>query len=124
MYYLIISSTFLICIIISFFIGKRITKKSFNKVLSRGTGKMGIIRFEVFPGIKGYIEIEELDSVNNSLTKIIIHDVLLDRDSKETSKKDALKKWGGNDWVRTSEIKWYDNNSQKIRDNKINELLK
>jgi len=115
-----------LALIIGFIIGKILTKKYILKSLSRGTGRMGIIRFNngsSYSLCSGVIEIEELE-VCDDLTKIIIHKVIPDRCSDVQSRYRFLQKWGANDWVSTKKINWYDDNTQRIRDSKIEEILK
>lgn len=112
----------LIGLTIGYIISKKITTKKIYKKLNSGTGKMGLIRIHnSFSSARGNIEIEELQ-VAGEMTKILIHNILPDRDSK-TKGEDLLKSWGCNDWVKTSIIVWYDDNAQRIRDNKLKEIL-
>lgn len=127
MTYFITSITFLIIgYLIGYLITNRKSKIEINKVyekLRMGTGKMGIIQFHnSFSGDHGIIEIEELE-VAGEMTKILIHDVIPDRSSGTKNKEDLLKKWGGNDWVKTHTIIWYNDNTQRIRDIKLKEIL-
>ncbi len=124
MIYLFTSIGLIVGCLIGFLISKGITMKKVKAVLNRGTGKLGIIRFEYgYDDIYGCIEVEELE-IAGDLTKVIIHDVLPDRKSTVQSRGGFLKKWGKNDWVETKYIKWYDDNAQRIRDNKIEEIFK
>ena len=116
---IIIITSLLILLPIVYWISKRITaKKTKRKILSeltKGTGRMGIIRFS---GTSyGFFEVEELVVAGNR-TKVILHDVIIDRDDSIQDKEKVLKKYGGNEWVNTETIIWYDNNSQKMRNNK------
>ncbi len=124
MIYLITSILLILGSVTGFILGKKFTKKSILLSLSKGTGKMGVIRYKhSYKSIFAYIEVEELETAGK-LTKVIIHDVIIDRASAAISKEKVLAEWGGNDWVNTIDVIWYNNNSQKIRDIKINEILK
>jgi hypothetical protein len=103
--------------------GKKVGSKEITDKLRKGTGKMGIISvLNEYSNHIGYIEIEELEVAGN-ITKVIIHDVTPNRTSK-LNREEFLTKWGGNDWVRTEIIRWYDNNTQRLRDSKIEEIFK
>ena len=122
MYFFIILSL-IVGLSIGYLISKKRTAKHIYNKLKMGTGRMGIIRIhDSWANAAGIIEVEELE-VAHDLTKVIIHDVIPDRASQVKSKDELLKKWGGNDWVKTSHITWYDNNTQKIRDHKLEEIL-
>lgn len=126
MLYALIPITLIIGYIIGYLITKRKYKTEINDIYSKlrkGTSKMGIIQFNnSFTGDRGIIEIEELE-VAGEMTKILIHDVIPDRSSGTKNKEEMLKKWGGNDWVKTHNIIWYDDNTQRIRDIKLKEIL-
>lgn len=120
---IIIIISLLISLPIVYWVGKKISsKKTKQKILSeltKGTGKMGIINIKTPYCV---LEVEEIVVAGNK-TKVIIHDVIIDRDGSEQDKDKVLKKWGGNDWILTERITWYDNNSQTIRDNKLKSIL-
>jgi len=121
---IIIITSLLILLPIVYWISKRITaKKTKRKILSeltKGTGRMGIIRFS---GTSyGFFEVEELVVAGNR-TKVILHDVIIDRNDSIQDKEKVLKKYGGNEWVNTETIIWYDNNSQTMRNNKLEKIL-
>jgi hypothetical protein len=120
MIYLYFTLVILISSTIGFIVGKKITKKKIYKDLNKGTGRMGIIRVANSPAY-GFIEIEEVDAAGE-YTKVIIHNIFIDKDSSVSNER-FIKTWGGNDWVRTNTIVWYDNNSQKIRDTKLKSIL-
>jgi len=126
MLYALIPITLIIGYLIGYLITNRKSKIEIKKVydrLRKGTGKMGIIQFHnSFSGDRGIIEIEELE-VAGEMTKILIHDVIPDRNSSITKKEELLNKWGGNDWVKTHTIIWYNDNTQRIRDIKLKEIL-
>lgn len=121
---IIIIISLLILLPITYWISKKITaKKTKRKILSqltKGTGRMGIVRYA--SGNYAFLEVEELIVAGNR-TKVRIHDVVIDRDNTEQDKSKVLKSWGGNDWIKTENIIWYDNNSQTIRNNKLEEIL-
>jgi len=126
MLYALIPITLIIGYIIGYLITKRKYKTEINDIYSKlrkGTSKMGIIQFHnSFTGDRGIIEIEELE-VAGEMTKILIHDVIHDRSSVTIKKEEILRKWGGNDWVKTHTIIWYNDNTQRIRDIKLKEIL-
>ncbi len=126
MLYALIPITLIIGYIIGYLITKRKYKTEINDIYSKlrkGTSKMGIIQFHnSFTGDRGIIEIEELE-VAGEMTKILIHDVIPDRSSGTIKKEEILRKWGGNDWVKTHTIIWYNDNTQRIRDIKLKEIL-
>ena len=126
MLYALIPITLIIGYIIGYLITKRKYKTEINDIYSKlrkGTSKMGIIQFHnPFTGDRGIIEIEELE-VAGEMTKILIHDVIHDRSSVTIKKEEILRKWGGNDWVKTHTIIWYNDNTQRIRDIKLKEIL-
>ena len=126
MLYALIPITLIIGYIIGYLITKRKYKTEINDIYSKlrkGTSKMGIIQFHnPFTGDRGIIEIEELE-VAGEMTKILIHDVIPDRSSVTIKKEEILEKWGGNDWVKTHTIIWYNDNTQRIRDIKLKEIL-
>lgn len=123
MIYLLIPLSLVIGLLTGYFISKKVTTKNIYNKLKVGTGRMGIIRVhDSWANACGIIEVEELE-VANEMTKVIIHDVIPDRASQVKSKDELLRKWGGNDWVKTTHITWYDNNTQKIREHKLEEIL-
>jgi len=124
MIYFFIILSLIVGVTIGYFISKKRTTKQIYNKLKKGTGRMGIIRVhDSWANAAGIIEVEELE-VADEMTKVIIHDVIPDRASQVKSKDELLKKWGGNDWVKTIYITWYDSNTQKIRDHKLEEILK
>lgn len=123
MIYFIFAVILVVSTFITFTIGKKVSKKKIYEGLNKGTGRMGIIRFhDSWSDAHGIIEVEEVDTAGDR-TKVFIHKVIPDRNSKVTSESSLLKSWGGNDWVISSQITWYDSNSQKIRDAKLKSIL-
>lgn len=123
MIYTIFALVLVITLISGFMVGKKITMRKIYNNLSKGTGRMGIIRVsDSWSNIRGVIEVEEMETAGEN-TKVIIHKAIADRDSSSKSESEILKKWGGNDWVKTSSITWYNSNSQKIRDAKLKSIL-
>ena len=79
---------------------------------------MGIIHRR--GGLRSHtIEIEELQ-VAGGLTKVRVETII--KEKGEYKSDDELLK-GFGEWVDTSDIIWYDDNSQKIRKNKLEKLL-
>ena len=88
---------------------------------SKGTGRYGIIEYS--SGYNSFfIEIEEIETAGE-WTKVRLIDVYESRSSSESTTSDLLKKCGFNEWTQTKRITWFDNNSQKVRDKKLNEIL-
>lgn len=107
--------------VISFIIGTIHVKRKYRKILSKGTGRYGII--ECTSGYSSFfIEIEEIETAGE-WTKVRLIDVCESRSSSEATTSDLLKKCGFNEWTQTRRITWFDNNSQKVRDKKLNEIL-
>jgi hypothetical protein len=107
--------------LIGYKLGYKKSKSELNEKLNSGTGRMGIIRVSK-AGAYAFLEVEEV-YVAGQRTKVIIHNVSIDRESSESSPDKVLQNWGGNDWVPTGDIIWYENNSQTIRDSKLNSIL-
>ena len=107
--------------IISFLFGTIYMKTKYRKIRSKGTGRFGIIRYNSSYR-HFFIELEELE-VAGEWTKIRIIDIFQNRSSSESTTTELLKNVGFNEWVRTSEIIWFDNNSQQARERKLNEIL-
>ena len=103
---IIIIISLLILLPVTYWISKRITAKKTKRVilsqLNRGTGRMGIIKYSS-GGNNAYLEVEEL-IVAGLRTKIIVHDVVIDRDNIEQDKHKILVKWGYSDWILTENI--------------------
>ena len=113
--------------IITFYIGKRLGKKSiisdFDSKINEGIGKLGLIKLRDYDDGKyfnHFIEIEEIYTANY-LTKYKIIKINKSRESKKTD-KEILKELS-TDFIKTDEIIWLDDNSQRIRNNKLKELL-
>ena len=121
--YLLISIGFILFGLTGFKVGDSLSKKKVKQILRKGTGRLGIIIFNnSYSSASCIIEVEELE-VAAELTKVIFHDVIPYRNSSSKSWDELLKKWGGNDWVDTKTIIWYDDNSQRIRDAKLKTIL-
>lgn len=106
--------------IISFLFGTIYMKIKYRKIRSKGTGRFGIIRYSSYRNF--FIEFEELE-VAGEWTKIRVIDIYQNRSSTESSTTELLKNVGFNEWVNTSSIIWFDNNSQQARERKLNEIL-
>ena len=111
----------LITLPIGFFIGKTYFYNNFKKVLSQGKGKYGIITYSSYNEIDYVVEIEELESAGN-LTKVRVVRVC-SRYGKTYSDKIILKSKSFNEWIETSKITWFNDNSQRLRDEKLKQLL-
>lgn len=120
--YIIIISSFILTNIISFFIGKILLRFKFKKLLSEGTGKYGIIIRKSYSYIEHVVEVEEVESAGD-LTKVKLIRVCSCSDSK-LSKLAVLKLLSFNQWIETNKIVWFNDNAQKDRDRKIENILK
>jgi len=98
-----------------FYLGKYLGKKSVYKVLSEGTGEFGLVKFN-YGYNECYYEVEKIESADN-LTK-----VKLVRISHPSSIKLGDTNHKFNEWVETSQIKWFSDNSKKMRDLKLKKL--
>ncbi len=106
--------------ICGFFLGKRMEYKKIKKSLSEGTGKMGIIKFEMYiakSNSYGFFEVEEIESAGN-MVKVKLHNVSTSDKDNISKIKDKFK-----EWVDSKSVIWYDSNSQKIRNNKLSNIL-
>lgn len=120
---LILSISIPVVAVISYFIGKRITKRKIKRILGEGTGRMGIVKYRSdYMDTYAFIEVEELE-VAGTRTKVRIHDVVPYRNSKVKSRNEVLNNWGQSDWILTNDIVWYENNTQKVRDKKLEKIL-
>jgi len=111
----------LITLPIGFFIGKSYFYKQFKDALSKGKGKYGIITYYSYNSIDYVVEFEELESTGD-LTKVRIIRVCSCYGNK-LSDEQILKSKSFNEWVETEKITWFNDNSQRLRDEKIKELL-
>ena len=98
-----------------------------NAVLSKGSGKFGVIvKSDGYSGTKIHhvIEVEEMESAGD-MTKTRVVKVCSKHDSsyKDDPEK-VLASDGFNEWVKTSEIVWYNDNNQRLRDEKLENILK
>lgn len=118
--YSIVAIIFITSIVISFFIGKRKSRKEMEKILSSGTGKYGIIQKRT-DWTDYFIEVEELETAGD-LIKVRVIDVIIQEGSSYT-RNTLLKKACFTEWVPKSNITWYDGNSQRLREDKLNKIL-
>lgn len=108
-------------IVISFILGKLFEKRRISKILNTGTGKYGVIKMSYYSSSILYLEIEELESAGE-LTKVKI----IGKSStygSNTTINDIMKSSKFNEWVHTSDIVWYNDAAQKMRDKKLNDIL-
>jgi hypothetical protein len=107
-------------LIVGYFIGYFRQKSKVKKVLTQGTGRFGILEYNWLDH-KFTLEIEEIEEAG-SLTKVRL--VKVYKTTRESySTEDLLDKIKFKEWIPTNQITWFNNNSQKIRDNKINQIL-
>jgi predicted RNA-binding protein with RPS1 domain len=110
--------SFIFLIPISFIVGYYVRQMMFNSEYNEGTGRYGIIEClennQYFMG-----EIEEL-VVAGDMTKVRLIEV-----QKVSYSTISLKKVSSefNPWVKTSTIKWFDDNTQKLRKKRLDKLL-
>lgn len=102
-------------------IGSIRQKRKAKKILTQGTGRFGIIDYS-YGDCKFTLEIEELEEAG-SLTKVRLIRTIKSKGSSSYSIDDLLGYVKFKEWTTTSNITWYNNNSQKMRDNKINQIL-
>ena len=110
---------------IGFYIGSNRGSKKIRlikKNLLMGTGRFGIIN-RSYSYHDFVLEIKEIEEAGD-LTKVRIIDIIKPSGISDTyTSSYILEKLTFNNWVKTKDIIWYKNNSQKIRENKINEIL-
>lgn len=107
-------------LIVGYLIGYFRQKSKVKKVFGQGTGRFGIIECNWLDH-KFTVEVEELEEAGQ-FTKVRL--VELHRTTRESyTTSDLLDKIKFKEWMPTSQIIWFNNNSQKIRDNKINQIL-
>lgn len=110
----------LLTALVFFHIGKSNQKKKFETILKKGTGKFGIIRHS-YLSTNFTIEVEELETAGK-FTKVKVVDTIKPENCIY-SKSELLGRSNFNEWVDKDQIIWYDNNSQRARDNKLTEIL-
>ena len=112
--------------IVGFLFGILYQKYKTRKILTRGTGRFGIIETSYSSEHPFTIEIEEIEEAG-LLTKVYVIRVVSKwgdgSNNNIYTDNFLLEKIGFKEWVPTSKIIWYNNNSQKLRENKINEIL-
>ena len=96
--------------------------EEFKNMIESGKGKYGIIVYSsAYYGIAHVIEIEELESAGD-LTKVKVIKVCSNANIKDSAES-VLKDKSFNQWVKTNSITWFNDNSQRLRDEKIKEIL-
>lgn len=106
--------------IFGFFLGRNHHNKKIKKTLSEGTGKMGIIKFNVYTSridVSGFYEVEEIETAGD-MVKVKLHNISTIDRGNISKIKDKFR-----DWVESKTIIWYDSNSQKVRNTKLNNIL-
>lgn len=90
-----------------------------KKILTKGTGRFGIIRYNLFT-----LEIEEVEEAG-TFTKVKLISIISNHaDAGYYSKKELLSTISFSEWMPTKDIIWYSSNSKNIRDSKIEQILK
>lgn len=112
--------------VLMFFLGTLIGYLKYRRFiinkLCKGTGKMGIIHFKSFSASLDFkMEIEEIESAGD-FVKVKVIDVKINTGSIY-DRQHLLKSVNFNEWVYKSLIIWYDDNSQRIREEKINSIF-
>lgn len=91
-------------------------------ILSRGTGKFGIIEKKSYMvDTPFFIEMEELEEAGQ-YTKIKLIKIIKP-EGCDRADSELLRSISYREWVLTSSIIWYTNNSQRLRESKIDEIL-
>lgn len=117
---IILISSIVVSLMVGHIIGSVRQKRKTKRILTQGTGRFGIIDYS-YGDNKFTLEIEELEEAG-ALTKVRLIGVVRTR-STTYSVDDLLQYVKFKEWILTSHITWYNNNSQKMRDNKINQIL-
>lgn len=104
-----------ISLVVGYTIGYFRSRNKIRTVLLKGTGKFGILQYSHF-----IIEIEEIESAG-SLTKVKVIDIK--RSSDLYTQSELLKTADFKEWVPTVNIIWYNDNSQRMREEKLNKIL-
>lgn len=109
--------------LITYLIGKKRGHNNLLQKINEGTGRVGIIKAEYKDSDYNrhcyYIEVKEVASAGK-LIKVNVIDVKAEkgcRYSKTRLLNDFIE------WVPSEDIIWYDDNSQRLRDNKLTEIL-
>jgi hypothetical protein len=112
----------LICLLpISYFIGRKSYKNYIKNFFKTGKGKFGIIVYHSYSTVDHVIEVEEIESAGD-LTKVrVVRVCSCVGDNDSTSKVLSSKSF--NEWVPCKNITWYDDNSQRMRDEKLKQIL-
>jgi hypothetical protein len=112
----------LICLLpISYLLGRQSYKRYINNFFQTGKGKFGIIVYHSYSAVDHVIEVEEIESAGD-LTKVRVVRVCSCAGDNDSNSK-VLSSKSFNEWVPTKTITWYDDNSQRMRDEKLKELL-
>jgi len=92
--------------------------------VKKGTGRYGIIKMMSYNEVDHVIEVEEIE-VAGDLTKVNVVGVCekYDRHKYKNDSKKVLSDDRFLEWVKTSSIIWYDGNTQRIRDERLKEIL-
>jgi len=106
---------------ISYLLGRKSYKNYITNFFKTGKGKFGIIVYTAYSSIDHVIEVEEIEKAGD-LTKVRVVRVCSCAGSKESGDK-VLSRKSFNEWVKTQSITWYDDNSQRMRDEKIKQIL-
>lgn len=109
--------------LITYLIGKKRGHNNLLQKINEGTGRVGIIKAEYKDSDYNrhyyYIEVKEVASAGK-LIKVNVIDVKAQKGCGYSTDKllnDFIE------WVPSEDIIWYDDNSQRLRDNKLTEIL-
>ena len=116
----------LLLLTVSYYVGKYFGKLKYSKYIkdyiSSGKGKFGIIIYKSYNShIDHVIEVEELESAGDYI-KVRVVKVCTSYDNPTNSNK-VLSNRSFNEWVHKSFITWYDDNSQRAREEKLEKIL-
>lgn len=115
--------TFVILLVVTFFVGRISYKRYIINYLQSGTGKLGIIIYSSYSSrVDHVIEVEQLEEAGDYV-KVRVVRVCSTYDYSSSPKK-VLSSKSFNQWLKKSSIIWYSDNSQRARDEKIEKILK
>ena len=108
---------------IFYHIGIRKQRSRVKEILNQGTGRYGVIKKYSYSSVDHIIEVEELESAGE-LIKVRVVRVCPNASSTKRSTEKILENDSFNEWVDEKSIIWYNDNTQRIRDEKLEKILK
>ena len=119
---MLITVCILICLLpISYLLGRTSYKRYIDNFFKTGKGKFGIVIYTSYSSIDHVVEVEEIESAGD-LTKVRVVRVCSCAGHKESGEK-VLSRKSFSEWLPTKNITWYDDNSQRMRDEKLKQIL-